>query len=67
MDKDGALAPILKHFLEAALEAEMDLHLDEEERGKGNRRNGKVTKQVSKDFIWSNGIRFLRDYQFKAV
>ena len=31
----GALAPILKHFLEAALDAEMDLHLDEEERGKG--------------------------------
>ena len=44
--KDGALAPILKHFLEAALEAEMDLHLDSEERQQGNRRNGKVTKQV---------------------
>ncbi|WP_114778727.1 IS256 family transposase [Botryobacter ruber] len=44
--KDGALAPVLKHFLEAALEAEMDLHLDEEERQKGNRRNGKVSKQV---------------------
>ena len=24
----------------------MDLHLDQAERGKGNRRNGKVTKQV---------------------
>ena len=44
--KDGALSPILKHFLEAALEAEMDLHLDQEERQKGNRRNGKVSKQV---------------------
>ena len=44
--KGGALAPILKHFLEAALEAEMDLHLDSEERGKGNRRNGKVSKRV---------------------
>jgi putative transposase len=44
--KDGALAPILKHFLEAALEAEMDLHLDGEERRKGNRRNGRVSKQV---------------------
>lgn len=44
--KDGALAPILKHFLEAALEAEMDLHLDSEERKRGNRRNGKVSKQV---------------------
>lgn len=44
--KDGALAPILKHFLEAALEAEMDLHLDSEERRRGNRRNGKGRKQV---------------------
>ncbi|TXK22475.1 IS256 family transposase [Pontibacter qinzhouensis] len=44
--KDGALGPLLKHFLEAALEAEMDLHLDKEERGRGNRRNGKVSKQV---------------------
>lgn len=44
--KDGALAPLLKHFLEAALEAEMDLHLDQAEREQGNRRNGKVSKQV---------------------
>ena len=44
--KDGALGPLLKHFLEAALDAEMDLHLDEGERQKGNRRNGKVSKQV---------------------
>lgn len=44
--KDGALAPVLKHFLEAALSAEMELHLDEEERTKGNRRNGKIKKQV---------------------
>jgi len=44
--KGGALAPLLKHFLEAALEAEMDLHLDGEERERGNRRNGRVRKQV---------------------
>ncbi len=44
--KNGALGPLLKHFLEAALEAEMDLHLDAEQRQKGNRRNGKVSKQV---------------------
>lgn len=44
--KGGALAPLLKHFLEAALEAEMDLHLDGEEREQGNRRNGRVRKQV---------------------
>jgi len=44
--KDGALGPLLKHFLEAALDAEMDLHLSDEQRGQGNRRNGKVSKQV---------------------
>jgi len=44
--KDGALAPVLKHFLEAALDAEMELHLDEQERQQGNRRNGKISKQV---------------------
>jgi len=44
--KDGAFAPLLKQFLEAALEAEMDEHLDESERSIGNRRNGKKTKQL---------------------
>src|SRR5690606_1887945 len=44
--KDGAFAPLLKQFLEAALEAEMDNHLDESERSGGNRRNGKSSKHV---------------------
>lgn len=44
--KDGAFAPLLKQFLESALEAEMDSHLGEEERLGGNRRNGKLSKQV---------------------
>lgn len=44
--KDGAFAPMLKEFLEAALEAEMDEHLDDEERGNGNRKNGKTSKQL---------------------
>lgn len=44
--KDGAFAPLLKKFLEAALEAEMDGHLDEPERFRGNRRNGKQHKQL---------------------
>jgi putative transposase len=44
--KDGAFAPLLKKFLEAALEAEMDGHLDEPERLCGNRRNGKQRKQL---------------------
>lgn len=37
---------MLKQFLEAALEAEMENHLNEEERDKGNRCNGKKTKQL---------------------
>jgi len=44
--KDGAFAPLLKSFLDAALEAEMESHLDEAERSTGNRRNGKTTKDV---------------------
>lgn len=44
--KDGAFAPLLKSFLDAALEAEMETHLDEVERSSGNRRNGKTTKDV---------------------
>ncbi len=44
--KGGALAPILKHFLESALESEMDYHLDKIERAEGNRMNGKTRKQL---------------------
>jgi transposase-like protein len=44
--KDGAFAPMLKQFLETALESEMESHLDEEERSKGNKRNGKGRKTV---------------------
>lgn len=44
--KDGAFAPLLKSFLDAALEAEIESHLDKEERSEGNRRNGKSTKKV---------------------
>lgn len=44
--KDGAFAPLLKQFLEAALEGEMEAHLDEEERLSGNRRNGKTSKRL---------------------
>lgn len=44
--KDGAFGPMLKSFLEAALEGELDAHLDESERKEGNRRNGKGTKTV---------------------
>lgn len=44
--KDGAFAPMLKSFLEAALEGELDSHLDEDERKEGNRKNGKTSKTV---------------------
>lgn len=44
--KDGAFAPLLKQFLDAALEAEMEEHLDEEERAKKNKRNGKGKKTL---------------------
>ena len=44
--KDGALAPMLERILNAALKGEMDAHLSIDERSKGNRRNGKLPKQV---------------------
>ena len=44
--KDGVFAPLLKQFLEGALEAEMEGHLDEEERSKKNKRNGKGKKTL---------------------
>ncbi len=37
---------LLESILNATLEAEMDAHLTEEERQMGNRRNGKMPKQV---------------------
>ena len=46
LGKDGAFAPLLESILNAALEGEMDAHLDGHERNQGNRRNGKMQKQV---------------------
>lgn len=46
LGKEGVLTPLLKRFLEKALEGELELHLGEEERSKGNRRNGKSNKKV---------------------
>lgn len=43
----GIFAPLLKHFLEAALEGELESHLKEEKAaGLPNRLNGKTTKRV---------------------
>jgi putative transposase len=44
--RDGAFAPLLQSFLEKALEAEMEAHLNEDERKHGNKRNGKGKKTV---------------------
>ena len=46
LGKDGDFAPLLESILNAALEGEMDAPLTEEERQMGNRRNGKMQKQV---------------------
>lgn len=46
LGKDGAFAPLLESILNAALEGEMDAHLAPDERECGNRRNGKMHKQV---------------------
>ena len=48
--KDGALAPMLERILNAALEGEMDAHLSEESRASGNRRNGKMSKTVQRQY-----------------
>lgn len=44
--KEGAFAPLIENILNAALEGEMDAHMTLEERESGNRRNGKMQKQV---------------------
>jgi transposase-like protein len=42
----GVFAPIIKEFLESSLSAEMESHLDEEERSYGNKRNGRSSKTL---------------------
>lgn len=42
--KDGVFAPLIKQFIESALEGEMSAHLDERQRSGGNKRNGKGHK-----------------------
>ena len=50
LGKDGAFAPMLKQFIESALEAEMSAHLDQAERSSGNKRNGKRSKTIKSEF-----------------
>ena len=42
----GVFAPILKEFIESALQGEMESHLDSKERSHGNKRNGKGSKTI---------------------
>lgn len=45
--ENGIFAPLMKHFLESALEGELEAHLQEERaQGISNRRNGKGVKRV---------------------
>lgn len=45
--KNGAFAPLLKEFLEAALQEELETHISEESQNEvTNRKNGKVSKTV---------------------
>ncbi len=59
LGKNGAFAPLLGSILNAVLEGEMDAHLSDDGRMSGNRRNGKMQKQVqtffcvlSDELIW---------------
>lgn len=44
--KGGAFAPLLKEFLKAALQAELNDHLANEDDEQQNRKNGYTTKQL---------------------
>ena len=60
LGRDGAFAPLLKQFLESALDAEIEEHLDESERSKGNRRNG-TSKKIVKSSDGSFELETPRD------
>lgn len=60
--KEGAFAPMLKQFLESALEAEMEAHLEGAERLAGNKRNGKGKKTI-KSSVGSVEIETPQDRQ----
>lgn len=60
LGKDGAFAPLLKQFLESVLQAELEQHLDGDERSKGNRRNG-TSKKLLKSSEGSFELETPRD------
>lgn len=43
---EGVFTPLLKRVLEASLEAEMDVHIEQSRTKGSNRRNGRLGKQV---------------------
>lgn len=48
--KDGVLTPLIKQLLEAALEGEMDSHLNDcHQENMPNRRNGKMSKTIKSE------------------
>ena len=48
--KDGVLTPLIKQLLEAALEGEMESHLNDcHEENTPNRRNGKMSKTIKSE------------------
>jgi hypothetical protein len=51
LGKDSAFAPLLESILNAALEGEMDAHLNDEERLSGNRCNGKCRNKSK--LLWA--------------
>ena len=48
--KDGAFHQVLEDFLNAALEGEMESHLAETRPETGNRRNGKMRKELQTEY-----------------
>lgn len=48
--KDGAFDQVLEDFLNAALEGEMQSHLESTKPESGNRRNGKMRKQLQTEY-----------------
>lgn len=44
--KDGVFTPLIKRILEAALEGELDAHLEETRSQEKNRRNGRTSKNI---------------------
>ena len=48
--KDGAFHRVLEDFLNAALEGEIDSHIESTKPSTGNRRNGKLRKEVQTEY-----------------